>query len=157
MRVTTEGLEELNSYEPSPEPYFNENVGAWDDQLGHFSYDGGATWGAARSYAAAPAPVSTAGAMESLGNTYSLNGPAFDDFNIGTLTPEPDIPAWDEATQGYRDKWGNYSYDGGVTWGPPRYYAPPPVSTAGALAQLPEGSPASSTPNAPAVLTGGGA
>jgi hypothetical protein len=139
MRVTTEGLEELNSYEPSPEPYFNENVGAWDDQLGHFSYDGGATWGAARSYAAAPAPVSTAGAMESLGNTYSLSGPAFDDFNIGTLTPEPDIPVWDEATQGYRDKWGNYSYDGGVTWGSPRYYAPPPVSTAGALAQLPEG------------------
>jgi hypothetical protein len=104
MRVTTEGLEELNSYEPSPEPYFNENVGAWDDGLGHFSYDDGATWGDARSYAAAPAPVSTAGAMESFGNTYSLNGPAFDDFNIGNMG------------QRYDDGLGHYTLDGGASW-----------------------------------------
>jgi hypothetical protein len=56
----------------------------------------------------------------------SVSGSVAGAGTSAALEVQPDVPVWDSATQGYRDKWGNYSYDGGKSWGPPRAYTPPP-------------------------------
>lgn len=46
-----------------------------------------------------------------------------------SLPPDASGNVWDSSIQGYRDKWGNVSFDGGGTWSNGGSSAPPPAAS----------------------------